>query len=170
MTSQYQLELQDLLQRSSLTPGQTRPSEELKAGFHAGVTAGEIPVILTGPANDKDSVEMAMALARSPAFERVMRAAGYTGPILPEAIAGISIKWPSVVSAVLPSRPGEIEVGGEEEDLTIMLLDLTHHAGVTTMLCVTTELARIIDPLAPELDDGFRLPKLSRKANFLDFH
>ena len=159
----YQSQLQALLQASTLTPGAYTPSLNIKAVDHVAVCIGGVPVLLTGPSDDLESVNQAKAFCRSKSFELAKRALGLDGQVTCETVNGNDIQWPKLCEAVVSSNAGEIEAGEDDGDL--MTINLSQNRGLTTLLCVNTELARIIDPNAPEMCDGKILPYLAKQSS-----
>ena len=66
-------DLQKLLAASTLTPGRYSPSAIMRSVKHAAVFVGTRPVILTGRADDIESVGQAARLAESVEFRRMIR-------------------------------------------------------------------------------------------------
>lgn len=158
MTSPFQQRLQAHLQASSLTPGIFPVTEVFKAMNMAAVLVDGKPILLTGSGDDAASIAQANALSQSKAFKAAMVGLTLTGPVSAGVVAGRDIDWPKQCEAVVGSTPGLAEVDGGNGDLKI--ISLHSYRGLTTLLCVNTELARIIDPKAPVMDDGRDLTEL----------
>lgn len=170
MTSSYHIQLQELLQKSTLTPGVYTPTHQLKNADHWAVIVDRTPVLITGPADDLESAQQANDLAKSRSFRNAVKALDLDGEIYSGVVEGATdINWPDVCDAVVSSKSGEIAVEGDIDDL--MTISLIKHPGLTTFLCINTDLARIIDPNAPELDDGRHLASLiSPSTSSFAFH
>lgn len=169
MINTYQHQLQEYLQASTLTPGMYTPSTTAKSIRHVAVCVDRKPILLTGPSDDKESLEQANAFCSSPAFDVAIKALGLKGSSTVVFIDGNVIDWPESCEAVVESVPGVIEAGNQDGDL--MMINLSQNRGLTTLLCVNTELAQIIDPNAPEMCDGRSLSELARQTrNMLEFH
>lgn len=169
MINTYQNQLQEYLQASSLTPGMYTPSTTAKSIEHVAVCVGGKPVLLTGPSDDKESLEQAKAFCSSLAFGAATKALGLKGSPSVVFLSGEVIDWLENCEAVVKSEPGIIEAGNEDGDL--MTINLSQNRGLTTLLCINTELAQIIDPNAPEMCDGQIVPTLAKQSeSALEFH
>lgn len=150
----------DMLKRSPLTPGTYQPSLTFTVDQHVAVFVGNTAVLLMGSASDPDSHQSAQAMCRASGFDVAMKALGLTGPYRAGTLDGESFDWPSQCSAVVTSESGvEEQVGGTGD---LVILNLTQNEGFTTLLCINTEMARILDPDVPELDNGEILCDLVR--------
>lgn len=168
MINNYQNQLQEFLKASTVTPGLYSPSHSVRFGDHVAVMVDGSPILLTGPAGDQESISQAEAFVSSKAFSQAVKALDISGDLSVEAVSGESISWPSSCEAVVQSEPGVVESSG---DGGLMTINLSQHRGLTTLLCTNTELARIIDPEAPEMCDGRILPQLAQKhTGTLKFH
>lgn len=159
----YRAELGRLLALSSLTPGRYAPSDEAKTSDHAAVLVGDSPIILCGPADDPASAARAAALAASPKLQRALAAAGRTGILSSGAVAGARIDWHDTEAALVSKPAGRIEEGGEVGPLVAVVLDDPRDA-LSSLLCASTETARVFDPDAPDLGDGETLGRLARAS------
>jgi hypothetical protein len=169
MSRQYQLKLQQYLQQSTLTPGVYAPSDALTSSDLAAVMVDGKAIILTGSGEDKASIVQAQALSQSKAFRAAMKSLDISGQLTAGVISGLSIDWPSSCEAVVASTAGEAESGDEQGDL--QMISLYPDKSLTTLLCVNTELARIIDPDAPAMDDGKLLTEMTEEeVQILKFH
>lgn len=145
------LSLADKLAASSLTPGTYQPSFSVKNDEHAAVLVSGTPLILTGPADDAESIRQAECLAVSPEFIRMVRVAGLTGGITVSAIRGGDINWPKQCDAIVSKPCGQVEHGNEDGPLMTIILGDSMQP-LATAMCVTTTVAQVIDPFAPNLD------------------
>lgn len=168
ITSTYQVRLQELLQASTLTPARYTPSEAVMTGTHMGVFVGSTPVLLTGPSDDEESIQQAIAFTKSKAFRHLCHGLQLDGDISAKSVRGADIAWPAECDCVSASESGKVESGGDGGPL--MVLCPSNQAGLSTLLCVNTELARIIDPKAPELDSGMELAELVEHQHQADVH
>jgi len=173
----YQTELARLLAKSTLTPATYQPTEEIKTAHHAAVFVDGQPVILCGLSDDKESVDMAKALAGNPDMKRAFRACGYAAKEVGHgSCAGKLIQWKGTEAAISSKPSGQVEHGGSTGDLHAIVLD--HPRGLldsrakaskteamTVFMCINTSVARCLDKNAPELDNGERLAILSRQPS-----
>ncbi|MDR3631429.1 MAG: zincin-like metallopeptidase domain-containing protein [Desulfocapsaceae bacterium] len=158
--TEYQRELARLLKVSTLTPGAYVPSEDVKNTKHAAVFVDFFPQILCGPANDPKSEGIAKALAESPHVRKAFEAAGIKGEVESGVMVGRNILWQEQESAVVSKPSGQVEAGADSGPLVAIVLNDKGNA-LAANLCITTETARIFDPLAPDLDDGSTLASLT---------
>jgi len=169
MSSDFQLRLQAHLQASTLTPGIFPVADAFKAMSMAAVLVGGKPILLTGSGDDETSLSQAQAFSQSKAFKAAMTGLTLTGPLSAAVVQGKDIDWPQECEAVVASTPGVVETDGGHGDLK--MISLHGYRGLTTLLCVNTELARIIDPKAPLMDDGRDLTELLKdQPQILKFH
>jgi len=169
MTSPFQQRLQAHLQASSLTPGIFPVSEAFKGMAMAAVLVGGKPILLTGSGDDAASLSQAERFSQSKAFKAAMTGLTLAGPLSAGIVQGKDIDWPKQCEAVVGSTPGvvELEAGNGE----LKMISLHAYRGLTTLLCVNTELARIIDAAAPVMDDGRDLTELLKDLpQILKFH
>lgn len=152
MSNKYQSLLKDYLQASTLTPGLYKPSDAVKAAQLVGVFADDRPLLLTGAAGDVGSETQAQAFCASREFSAALQALNVTGELQVKSIGGADLYWPETCEAVVASNAGEIEDGVGQGDL--MMINLSQYKELTVLLCVISDLATIIDPKAPKLDDG----------------
>lgn len=152
MSNKYQSLLKDYLQASTLTPGLYKPSNAVKAAQLVGVFADDRPLLLTGAAGDVGSETQAQAFCTSREFSAALQALNVTGELQVKSIGGADLDWPETCEAVVASNAGEIEDGVGQGDL--MMINLSQYKELTVLLCVISDLATIIDPKAPKLDDG----------------
>lgn len=150
--NEYQKRLSELLIKSTLTVGHYKPSQSVMTGDHAAVFSNRKPVYLSGPADDALSVSHAEKLAKSATFAHGLKKIGFDGPLSSGVVKGSDIDWQPVYSAVVQSESGIVE-NGQGEGLLIGI-NLTQNKGLTTLMCVHTSIAQILDPMCPELDDG----------------
>ena len=159
MVNTYQNQLQEYLQQSTLTPAIYVPSNAVKQSKHVAVCISGKPILLTGPKDDSESIRQAKALCESQTFSSAIAALGLIGEVNMEVVSGDQIAWPKQCEAVAMSKAGVIEVGGDYGDL--MTINLTQNRGLTTLLCVNSDLAQIIEAGAPDMCDGSVLPYLA---------
>lgn len=152
MSNQYQSLVETYLKASSLTPGIYVPSDAVKSTDLAAVFVGTKAVLLTGASSDAASVAQAESFCQMSAFATAMQALKLEGPIVFKKINGSELEWSGLCEAVVASTPGEAEDGAGQGNL--MMINLTPYKELTVLLCINTELARIIDPKAPMMDDG----------------
>tara|TARA_B100000809_G_scaffold253918_1_gene290511 strand:+ start:675 stop:1184 length:510 start_codon:yes stop_codon:yes gene_type:complete len=152
MFDKYQSLVEAYLKASSLTPGIYTPSAAVKSADLVAVFVGTQAVLLTGASSDAGSVLQAESFCQLNAFVAAMQVLKLDGPIEYKKINGSDLEWPDVCEAVVASTSGAVEDSAGEGDL--MMINLTAYKELTVLLCINTELARIIDPKAPMMDDG----------------
>ncbi len=162
--NEYQKELLRLLNLSTLTPSSYRPSRAVKAATHAAVFVGARALLLTGPSDDLESMTQARSLALSQTLRIALGALGLHGAPEYGTVRGCDIDWQDSHPCVSSSKSGHTERGNEAGDVMTIVLGDSSYEGLTVVLCTVSELARIIDPNAPEMDDGRRLSELARKC------
>ncbi|CAH0991251.1 hypothetical protein SIN8267_01353 [Sinobacterium norvegicum] len=158
MSSPFQQRLQAHLQASTLTPGVFSPTAAFQAMTLAAVMVGEKPLLLTGAADDRHSMQQAERFCQSPALKAAVIGLAINGALTARKINGGDIDWPAQCEAVVASAAGVAELDGGSGDL--QMISLHPYRGLTTLLCVNTELAQIIDAQAPVMDDGRDLTEL----------
>lgn len=158
MDNPFQSRLQAHLQASTLTPGVFPPSEPFTAMDLAAVLVGGKPILLTGAGDDPGSLQQAESLSQARAFKAAIVGLAINGELSSGLVSGGDIDWPRECEAVVGSTAGEAETDGGSGDLK--MISLHPYRGLTTLLCVNTELAQIIDPAAPVMDDGRNLTEL----------
>ncbi|MCW2240652.1 hypothetical protein [Azospirillum canadense] len=159
----YRTEIRMLLKASPLTPGAYRPSDDVRSGTHAAVLVGGRPVVLCGSYDDPLSLAHARGLASSGFAAAAFYAAGFSGPVDIGSVDGRSIAWADAMTAIVGKPAGQAEDGSGTGPLIAIVLHDPSKA-LATALCVTTETARVLDPSAPDLDDGRTLGDLARVA------
>lgn len=152
MSNKYQSLLKNYLKASTLTPGLYKPSDAVKSAHLVGIFSGDSPILLTGASGDTGSEDQAQAFCESREFSVALQALNITGDIKVKHTGDCDVEWPEVCEAVVASKAGETEDGAGEGDL--MMINLSQYKELTVLLCVISELASIIDPKAPKLDDG----------------
>jgi hypothetical protein len=139
-----------LLRLSTLTPGGYAPTAEVRSAFHAAVFCGDQALVLCGPSDDEASVKEASALSSSKAFKKLCAFSGRKGDITQGFISGKAIPWKSQEFAIVKSISGVVETGeGSGKLIALVLNDV--EGTLTTLMCTTTEIARIFDPQVPDL-------------------
>lgn len=161
-TNKHQQQLQDFLRLSTLTPGLYAPSEAVKAAQLVGVFAGDTPLLLTGAAGDAGSIAQAEAFCQSQAFAAVLEVLGIKDLLALKSVSASSLDWPESCEAVVAAESGVVEDGAGQGDL--MMINFSGFKELTLLLCVNSELARIIDPEAPEMDDGSLIKLFSQQG------
>lgn len=161
--SAYQEELGRLLKLSTLTPAHYAPSDEIKTLRSVAVCVDGEPILLTGPADDDESAYQAQALCHSQSFRQALNGLDLAGELSCRSFEGKEIAWCDEHVSVATSKSGDIEKGGEAGDLVLILVGCKADNRLATWMCVNTEIARIMDPSVPELDDGVRLSSLARQ-------
>ncbi|WP_051553480.1 zincin-like metallopeptidase domain-containing protein [Desulfobulbus elongatus] len=159
--SDFKAELSRLLKLSTLAPAKYLTTAPARDNEHAAVFADGRPVILTGWTDNPQSLEQAVALAQSDQAKAILVAAGYSEPITADIIAGRDVPWNEEEAAIATKQSGQVEPGGNDGLLVAVVLN-DPQAALTTNLSITTETARILDPNAPELDDGRKLASLAQ--------
>lgn len=162
----YQKELARLLTLSPITPGQYRPTKEVMEGEHAAVFVGDKPVLLCGPSDDKESIDIAWSLSKNKYFSHLCHVAGHEGKLCSGVASGKMIGWRPLETALVESVSGIAEVGDEEGALLTIVLGIRSYEMAVAM-SINTEIVRAFNPSARELDDGFELARLAgeeRKA------
>jgi hypothetical protein len=145
----FRSRLASLLKNSTLTPGSYVPSPAVRSGTHVAVLAGDQPVLLCGPHDDPASRAQAEAMAASPRAAAIFRSAGCHGPLAVGTVSGGAVEWRGSMAAVVGKVPGKVEDGTETGPLVaIVLADPAQALGLATVLCVTDETARALDPAA----------------------
>lgn len=117
----------------------------------AAVFVGDTPVILCGGADEPEARELARSLSECAFVKDMFAAVRRRGPVRTAVISPRNIEWKGNESVI--SFKGFAHVGA------IVLEDPS--LALSTMLCVTTDTARIIDPTSRELDDGWHLVSLA---------
>lgn len=158
MPSPFQLRLQEHLKASNLTPGVFPVNESFKALSMAAVLVGDKPILLTGAGDDAESLKQAERFTQSKAFKAAMSSLALVGTLRAGVVDGQGIDWPQQCEAVVGSEPGVVENDGSSGELKMISLHTSR--SLTTLLCVNTELACIVDPAAPLMDDGRDLTEL----------
>ena len=149
------LDLGSLLAASTLTPGRYSPTAVMKSVKHAAVLIGERPAILTGRADDLESVGLAARLAASPVFQRMISSIHGAGELRVGAVEGSDVEWLEGMSALVSKPAGQVEEGAGNGPLLAILIGAPDVAdALATALAITTETARIFDPAAPQLQAG----------------
>ena len=168
MPSPFQLRLQEHLQASCLTPGIFPVSESFKTQNMTAVLVGDQPILLTGAGGDAESLAQAERFIQSKAFKAAMSSLELVGTLRAGVVDGHDIEWPKQCEAVVGSEPGVVENDGSSGELKMISLHASR--SLTTLLCVNTELACIVDPAAPLMDDGRDLTELlSSEPQVLNF-
>ncbi len=158
MSNPFVRRLQAHLKVSTLTPGVFTPSACFKSQSFAAVLVGDTPVILTGAGDDTNSFNQAEKFCQAQAFKAAVAGLALNGKTTAQIVEGDAIDWPQVCEAVVGSTSGSVELGSDTGELK--MISLNAYRGLTTLLCVNTELARIIDPQVPDMDDGRDLTEL----------
>ena len=185
-TSARQRETLDRLTASTVTPGRYSPSEVVKSVRHAAVLVGSHAVVLTGRADDLESVAQAARLTESAEFRRMI--GEVYGGAEPHAgvVDGNRIEWFEGMPALVSKPAGQVEDGAGQGPLVAILTALpTSRAGdaLATALAITAETARIFEAQAQSLHGGLdqspvapetvptqeRAPQGSRPAQGRDF-
>lgn len=137
------------LQLSTLTPGSYKPSERMKNRQHAAVFLGQTPVILCGPSDDLDSMELASKLSKSGRLQALLSLYGLSGYISNGVCNGRDIAWKNSCSAIVAKKSGVIEDGSESGPLVSIILTDTNNA-LATACCTDREISRVFDPSCPD--------------------
>jgi len=154
---EQQREVRDRLAASTVTPGRYSPSEVMKSVKHAAVLVGTHAVVLTGRADDLESVAQAARLAESAEFRRMIREVYGDAELHAGAVDGNRIEWFEGMSSLVAKPAGQVEDGTGQGPLVAILTALPgSRAGdsLATALAITAETARIFDPHASALHDG----------------
>ncbi|KAB0482350.1 hypothetical protein F7Q91_02805 [Vibrio chagasii] len=154
----YQVMLTELLKTSTLTRGKYSPSDSVKNGHHVAVFVGHVPVILCGPASCKKSHTEAYRLSQEPAFQKAMSELKLSGKVSSGTVFGAEIDWQDEYEAILKSKSGVSEAGGEGE---LIAINLSQSLGLSTLICVNDSLAKIFDSQCPRLQDGIAIALLA---------
>ncbi len=152
-----QREVLDRLAASTVTPGRYSPSEVMKSVRHAAVLVGSHAVVLTGRADDLESVAQAARLAESAEFRRMIREVYGDAEPRAGAVDGNRIEWFEGMSALVSKTAGQVEDGAGQGPLVAILTALPgSRAGdaLATALAITADTARIFDSQAQALHDG----------------
>jgi len=152
-----QRDLLKQLAASTVTPGRYSPSEVMKSVKHAAVLVGSHAVILTGRADDLESVAQAARLAESVKFRRMIREVYGDAEPHAGAVDGNRIEWFEGMPSLVSKPAGQVEDGTGQGPLVAILTALPgSRAGdaLATALAITAETARIFDSQAPTLHDG----------------
>ncbi|MDA8350111.1 MAG: zincin-like metallopeptidase domain-containing protein [Pseudomonadota bacterium] len=156
-----QRELLGRLAASTVTPGRYSPSEVMKSVSHAAVLVGSYAVIMTGRADDLESVAQAARLAESAEFRRMIREVYGDAEPHAGAVDGSRIDWFEGMASLVSKPAGQVEDGTAQGPLVAILTALPgSRAGdaLATALAVTAETARIFDSRFPALHDGLSQP------------
>ena len=152
-----QPELLARLAASTVTPGRYSPSEVMKSVQHAAVLVGSHAVILTGRADDLESVALAARLAESPEFRRMIREVYGDAEPHAGAVDGNRIEWFEGMPSLVSKSAGQVEDGTGQGPLVAILTALPGSRGgdaLATALAITAETAHILDSQAAQLHDG----------------
>lgn len=140
--------MNEWLELSSLIPGICSPNKDTQTSSHAVVYVGEQPLVITGPHDDAESVQQAMVLANSAGFQHMVEQAGYTGKLRFVAkVDGHEIPWPEETAALI----GKVHGQGAERGPVIALVLGESKEILAIAMCITTDVAQIFDPAAPEM-------------------
>lgn len=93
-----------------------------------------------------------------------LKALGRHGVVDYGTVRGRDIQWKDEYSSVAESEGGHAETGNEQGMLMAIILDDIKDKGFACLLSTVTELAQILDPKAPELDNGINLSQLARQC------
>ena len=154
---EQQSELLARLAASTVTPERYSPSEVMKSVQHAAVLVGSHPVILTGRADDIESVALAARLAESPEFRRMIREVYGDAEPHAGAVDGSRIEWFGGMPSLVSKPAGQVEDGTGQGPLVAILTALPGSRGgdaLATALAITDETARILDSEAAQVHDG----------------
>ncbi len=158
-------DLQKLLAASTLTPGRYSPSAIMRSVKHAAVFGGTRPVILTGRADDIESVGQAARLAESVEFRRMIREVYGDAELRAGVVDGNRVEWFDGMPALVSKAAGQVEDGaGRGPLVAVLIAEATVGDSLATALAITTETARIFDPNVPELRDGWDRTTSSNNA------
>ena len=152
-----QPELLARLAASTVTPGRYSPSEVMKSVQHAAVLVGSHAVILTGRADDLESVALAARLAESSEFRRMIREVYGDAEPHAGAVDGNRIEWFEGMPSLVSKSAGQVEDGTGQGPLVAILTALPGSRGgdaLATALAITAETAGIFDAQAAQLHDG----------------
>lgn len=153
--SAFRHELERLSELSGLqaTVCTLRQPSRTQSSTHplAAVFAGDEPVILCSGTDEPAARELARALSESAFVEDMFAAVGRRGRLRTGAITPREVAWKGDESVV------SFKVFTHAE--AVVLADPA--LALSTMLCITTETARIFDPASRDLDDGKRLVSLA---------
>ena len=147
-----QRETLDRLAAATVTPGRYSPSEVMRSVKHAAVLVGSHAVILTGRADNLESVALAARLAESPEFRRMIREVYGDAEPHAGAVDGSRIEWFDGMPSLVSKAAGQVEDGTERGPLVAILTALPGSRGgdaLATVLSITAETARIFDSHAP---------------------
>ncbi|MHB1869649.1 MAG: ArdC family protein [Steroidobacteraceae bacterium] len=150
-------EVRDRLAASTVTPGRYSPSEVMKSVKHAAVLVGTHAVLLTGRADDLESVAQAARLAESGEFRRMIREVYGDAELRAGSVDGDRIEWFEGMPSLVAKPAGQVEDGTGQGPLVAILTALPgSRAGdsLATALAITAETTRIFDPHASALHDG----------------
>lgn len=154
-TSPFRIELERLTQLSWLEAMTCtlRQPFQTQSSTHpiAAVFVGDTPVILCGGADEPEAREHARSLSECTFVKDMFAAVRRRGPVRTGVVSPRDIEWKGNESVI--SFKGFAHVGA------IVLNDPS--LALSTMLCVNTDAARIIDPTSRELDDGWHLVSLA---------
>ena len=156
-----QRELLGRLAASTVTPSRYSPSEVMKSVSHAAVLVGSYAVILTGRADDLESVAQAARLAESAEFRRMIRADYGDAEPHAGAVDGSRIEWFEGMASLVSKPAGQVEDGAGQGPLVAILTALpSSRAGdaLATALAATAETARIFDSRSSVLHEGLSQP------------
>ena len=109
-----------------------------------------------------NSFKQAEQFCQAQAFKAAVAGLAINGKTTAQIVQGDTIDWPQLCEAVVGSTSGNVESGSDAGELK--MINLNSYRGLTTLLCVNTELARIIDPQVPDMDDGRDLTELLKNV------
>jgi len=162
-----QREVRDRLAASTVTPGRYSPSELMKSVKHAAVLVGLHAVVLTGRADDLESVAQAARLAESVEFRRMIREVYGDAEPHAGAVDGNHIEWFEGMTSLVSKPSGQVEDGvGQGRFVAILTALPGSRAGdaLATALAITAETVRIFDSQAPALHGGLDQSPVTQEA------
>lgn len=132
----------DMLAKSPITPGVYQPSANVKIEHHAAVLLDGKPFLLTGWADDKQSVELAHDLAGSADFNILCSLAGVIGGFSAGVVEGGAVEWMQSHAAIVESKAGRVEEG-DQKGLLIAIL-VADVQGLVEVMCMNEQISSMI--------------------------
>lgn len=149
-----------LLGMSPLTAGITPLNEITRVSRHEAVLLDGEPLFLTGPAGNDAAEYRAQALSAHPMVKQVLSALSMAGTLSVGSVDGMAIDWPSKSDVIVDKASFQAHQRDERPTMSLYLINLTGAGEISTLMSLTTELAQILEPNAPDLHSGDNLDQL----------
>nr|WP_229178209.1 zincin-like metallopeptidase domain-containing protein [Bradyrhizobium ivorense] len=146
----------DLLRQSTLTPGVYEPTDGMRREPHVALTAGVVPLMVLGPADDAETNRIGFRLVASAEMARLVRATHpeFDGPLDLHRLEGAQVPWHTAMPALVSKPAGQVEQGGEDGPLIAVMLDPQRGNALAVAMATSNEVLHCIDPDAPQIQAG----------------